>query len=327
MQPSEKLDTLVQTAYLYYHEGLTQAEIAQALKISRPTVANLLQRARTEGLVTITLRPDFLSSLTLARELKSHFSLTDVLIAPTVPGADSAAVNRSLGSLGALYLEKVLTPGDVIATAWGATMLEVAQSLSGRKVENVTVAQSLGGLSTADSFNPGRVATLMGDKLGARAYHLYVPAVVESREVRDILLRDRSIYSAFEVARSAHRAILGIGKVAHDATVVRAGFLSPVQMDELRLKGAVGDMWGRIFDVQGKPVVTELDGRIIALSLQDLKTMSPVIAVAGGEDKVEAILGALRGGYLDVLIVDEGTAKQVLRRSYEDAEKSPAVSR
>lgn len=315
MNRSEKLDILVQAAYLYYHAGLTQAEIGQELQISRPSVANLLQEARTEGLVTISLKPEYLSSLTLARELKAHFGLTDVLIVPILPGTDNAAVNRSLGAMGALYLEKVLKPGHVIATAWGATMLEVAQALSGRTLDNVTIAQSLGGLSTADSFNPGRVATLMGDKLGARVYHLYVPAVVESREVRNILLRDRSIYSAFEVARSAHLAIMGIGKVMGSATVVRAGFISAVQMDELRIKGAVGDMSGRFFDVQGKPVVTELDERIIALSLDDLKTISPVVAVAGGDDKVEAILGALRGGYLDVLIVDEATAGKVLKRS------------
>jgi len=318
-EPSEKHDVLVQAAYLYYHAGLTQAEIGHELQISRPSVANLLQRARTEGLVTISLKPEYLSSLTLARELKTHFALTDVLIVPARAGraADPAAVNRSLGAMGALYLEKILKPGQVVATAWGATMLEVAQALSSKTLTNVTIAQSLGGLSTADSFNPGRVATLMGDKLGARVYHLYVPAVVESSEVRNILLRDRSIYSAFEVARSAQLAIMGIGKVSSSATVVRAGFISAVQMDELRTKGAVGDISGRFFDIAGKPVVTELDERIIALSLGDLQTISPVVAVAGGDDKVEAILGALRGGYLDVLIVDEETAGQVLKRSTE----------
>ncbi len=130
-------------------------------------------------------------------------------------------------------------------------------------------------------------------------------------------MRDRSIYSAFEVARSAQLAIMGIGKVSSSATVVRAGFISAVQMDELRTKGAVGDISGRFFDIAGKPVVTELDERIIALSLGDLQTISPVVAVAGGDDKVEAILGALRGRYLDVLIVDEETAGQVLKRSTE----------
>jgi len=82
-------------------------------------------------------------------------------------------------------------------------------------------------------------------------------------------------------------------------------------------KGAVGDISGRFFDIAGNPVVTELDERILALSLGDLQTISPVVAAAGGDDKVEAILGALWGGYLDVLIVDEETAGKVLKRSTE----------
>jgi len=38
-----------------------------------------------------------------------------------------------------------------------------------------------------------------------------------------------------------------------------------------------------------------------------------VIAVAGGQEKAGAILGALRGNYLDVLITDEAAAQEILR--------------
>lgn len=307
-----RYDPVVMAAWLYYHEGLTQAEIAGHLGVSRPSVANLLAKARSEGVVTISLRADYLSNLTLSKEFKRHFGLTDVLIVPTPEGADTLSVNRSIGKAGALYLERNLKPGDIFATAWGATVLEVATALSGTTVDNLTIAQSLGGLSTADAFNPSRVASLMADKLGARLYHLYVPAVVESEEVRDILLRDRSIKTALDVTRTATIAMLGIGKVAHDATVVKAGFIMPAQIDELSAKGAVGDIAGRFFDINGQLVPTELDRRIIALTLEEIREISPVIAVVGGREKVRAVLGALRGGYLDVLIIDERTAKAVL---------------
>lgn len=305
-------DPLVVAAWLYYHEELTQAEIAEVLGVSRPTVANLLAQARNEQIVSISLRPDYLATLKLAQELRLTFGLQDALVVPTPPEADAATINRSLGKAGALFLESTIKPGSVLATAWGATMLEVALALSGKSIENLTIAQSLGGLSTADSFNPSRIAWLMAERLGARVYHLYVPAVVESPDVRDILMRDRSIRSAFEVAKAADMAVLGIGKVAHDATIVRAGFISPVQMDELRAKGAVGDITGRFFDIHGQPVVTELNDRIMALMLEDLRQILPVVAVAGGSDKVRTVLGALRGGFIDVLIVDERTASAVL---------------
>ncbi len=37
-----------------------------------------------------------------------------------------------------------------------------------------------------------------------------------------------------------------------------------------------------------------------------------VVGVAGGEAKAEAILGALRGGYVNVLVTDDATARKVL---------------
>ena len=305
-------DPIIMAAWLYYHEGMTQAEVAEVLKVSRPSVANMLARAREAGIVQISVRPDYLASLTLSREMRARFGLAQVVVVPTRGSADTVAVHRSLGKAGAVYLESTVQPGEILVTAWGATMLEVALALSRTPVLGLSIAQSLGGVSTADHFNPTRVASLMGEKLEARVYHLYVPCVVESREVRDILLRDRGIHSAFEVARSANRAMIGIGKVAADATVVRAGFMSALQMEALRAKGAVGDVMGRFFDMNGQPVQSELNERIMALTLDDLVRIKPVIAVAGGPEKVEAILGAVRGLYIDVLIVDERTARAVM---------------
>jgi DNA-binding transcriptional regulator LsrR (DeoR family) len=306
-------DPTVTAAWLYYHEGMTQAEIADVLSVSRPSVANMLARARATGVVSISVRPDYLAGLTHSRELRERFGLAQALVVPTTPTVDAAGIHRAIGKAGAIYLESTVENSEILVTAWGATMLEVALALTGKRVPDLTIAQALGGLSTADHFNPTKVAAMMADKLGARVYHLFVPCVVESREVRDILLRDRSIHSAFEVARSANRAMIGIGKVSTDATVVRAGFITPLQIHELRAKGAVGDVMGRFFDITGRPVQTELNERIMALDLEDLRRIRPVIAVAGGPDKVRAILGALRGHYIDVLIVDDQTASAVLQ--------------
>ena len=39
-------DIVVETAWLYYHDGLNQSEIANRLLVSRATVVNYLQEAR-----------------------------------------------------------------------------------------------------------------------------------------------------------------------------------------------------------------------------------------------------------------------------------------
>jgi DNA-binding transcriptional regulator LsrR (DeoR family) len=306
------MDATITAAWLYYHHNLTQAQIAKQLQVSRPTVANLLSRARARGIVAISMRPDLLSRLSLAEEIRSRFDLRDAYIVPTPESATIADIRQALGKAGALYLESTLQPGEVLATAWGATVLEVARALSGRKFDGIVLAQAIGCLNSGESINPIRLAGIMGEKLGAKVYHLPVPAVVSSIGVKQILLEDRNIRSCLEMARAASKAMIGIGKVTHDATVVSAGFFDPLMIDELKAKGAVGDISCRYFDIEGKPVVTDFDSRVISLTFHDLKKITPVIAVGGGEDKVAAMLGALRTKCIDILITDERTATKVL---------------
>jgi lsr operon transcriptional repressor len=52
--------------------------------------------------------------------------------------------------------------------------------------------------------------------------------------------------------------------------------------------------------------------RRIGLELSDLKCIPKVIGVAGGLHKVQAILGALHGGFLDVLVTNELAAIRLL---------------
>lgn len=306
------LDPLVSVAWLYYYLGLTQAEIASILGVSRTSVANLLARAREVGVVTINLDPKHFSALSLAQKTRELFELDDVLIVPSVPNAEEPSTTQALGKAGALYLEQTIKSSEIIVIGWGMTMLALAKALSGKTVPNVTLAQLLGGFSTADAYNPAKVASLIADKLGARLYHLFLPAVVASRQIRDILHGDPAIHSALEMARAASKAVVGIGKVGHDATVVRAGFITPLQMDELAAKGAVGDIALRFFDINGQLVSTALAERLTGLDIEDLARIRPVIAVAGGVDKVQAILGALRGRRVNVLITDEQTMRSVL---------------
>lgn len=317
LHPGEKvlgteMDTIISAAWLYYHENLTQAEIAQRLNLSRPAVINLLANARETGIVTISIRSDLLSQLSIAERMREKFGLASAYIVPTPENADSAALKQSLGKAGALLLEKMLQPGNVLATTWGSTIMAVAMELSGKKVKDLILAQSVGSLSSGESFSPIRLASILAEKLGANAYHLPVPAIVSSIEVRDILLGDHSVRSCLSMAKAAAVALLGIGKVSYDATVVKADFVSRMMIDELKAKGAVGDISCRFFDIQGRQVKTEFEDRVISLTLDEISDIRSVIAIAGGDDKVEAILGGLRTGCVNILVTDERTAQKVL---------------
>jgi lsr operon transcriptional repressor len=139
--------------------------------------------------------------------------------------------------------------------------------------------------------------------------------VAESPEARDLYLSERVNRKTFEMARQAECSILGIGvaDIEH-STYIQAGFIDRQDMEIIRQKGGVGDILGQFFDAEGQVLDLELHRKTIAVSLEDLRKMPDVIGLAGGRYKVEAVLGALRGGFIKILVTDEDTAREVLKR-------------
>ena len=305
-------DALSKVTWLYYHRKLTQHQIAEELGISRPTVIRLLRQASEKGLVTVTLRLDILRRMDIASEMAQRFGLKEVFIVPTSKIDGESDVIRAVGRTGALYLETNIRPDQILTICWGRMMYEVASALTEKPVSGLVVAQSFGGLNTGESFNPSRVTSLVGEKLHARVYHLYVPAMVATKELRDVLLADAGIHAALEVARHASIFMAGIGKVENNATILETGFFDISMIDRLRARGAVGDISGRYFDIQGNRIPGDIEERIIGLTWEDLQQLENVTAVACGPDKKLAILGALRTGLLDYLIIDDRTALEVM---------------
>jgi DNA-binding transcriptional regulator LsrR (DeoR family) len=68
----------------------------------------------------------------------------------------------------------------------------------------------------------------------------------------------------------------------------------------------------RYFDKNGQRIPSDLDDRVIGLNLEEIHAIQQVIGIAGGAAKVQAILGALRGNLINVLVTDHETARQIL---------------
>jgi DNA-binding transcriptional regulator LsrR (DeoR family) len=312
-------EAIAKATWLYHHRKFTQEEVAQELGLSRTIVMRLLREATEQGLVTLSLRVDVLQRLEASVRIAQHFGLKEVFLVPTAKTDTDIDVLRALGKAGAMYLQASLKPDQILTISWSQTLLEVARALDYQPVSGLVVAQSFGGLNGGILFNPSQVTSLFADKLHARAYHLYVPALVATQEVHDILLADPGLREALEVARQASLSMVGIGVVAPNAAMIQTGFLDLAAMHRLKAKGAVGDISGRYFDVQGNRVAGDIDERIMGLSWEDLRQLQNVVGVAGGPEKTEAILGALRTGLLDYLITDDETAMRLLRRIEDPA--------
>ena len=76
----------------------------------------------------------------------------------------------------------------------------------------------------------------------------------------------------------------------------------------------MGDILLHFFGADGEIVDQDFDATVTAISWEQLQRVKTVIAVAGGQDKIESILGALRSGVINVLITDRSTAHSILER-------------
>ena len=146
-----------------------------------------------------------------------------------------------------------------------------------------------------------------------RYYSVHAPLVVERPQLRQALMQERDVAEVLELARNADIAIVGIGSVVRGfSSLVRAGYLQEENLLALRQAGAVGDICARHFDFYGRELPIDLNQRIVSVGLTAIKNIPLVIGIAGGKEKARGLLGALNGGYLDVLITDSVAANELL---------------
>lgn len=304
-------DPYVWACWLYYEDGMTQGEIAEAMGVSRATVNSYLADAREKGIVNISIEPARLASLTIAQELKRHFGLTDCLVVPSDDNAGSL-IDR-LGAAAAQALPKLLKSGDTLAVAWGRTVLSVGEHAGIASLQDMTVVQATGGTTASFAYTPELCASAVARAISARCVNITAPAVVKSPELLHMLLDEPLVQEQFATLARANRVLFGISSLRPNSTIHTSGFFESVSLQDYLAAGAVGVVAGRFIDERGRPVAGPLDDRTVGISLDLLRKIGTRIAVAGGFDKVPALLAALRGGYVNVLITDAATGHGILR--------------
>jgi DNA-binding transcriptional regulator LsrR (DeoR family) len=303
---------LVKIAKAYYGDGLTQKEIGERLGLSRIKVSRLLRQARERHVVEIRIISSEDAVVDRERALEVCYGLDEVLIAEPL-SRDPQDVRAALGETAAQCLVRGLRGDEVVSLTWGNTLLAVVDALMNQDWPEMRVVQALGGLGRPDADVYGAdLVHRMARSFGAKVRILPAPGIVASRAVRDALLSDPQIADTLALAAQADIALVGIGRPSPDSVVMQAQILTADEADELRRLGAVGDIGLRFFDANGRPVLHELDERIIGLTLDETRRLRRVIGVAGGQEKVEVIRAALRGGLIDVLVTDGRTAQMLL---------------
>lgn len=324
----EREDQSYRAAVMHYVQGQTMEVIGRTLGVSRSTVSRLLKSARDSGMVRVSIAAPDEEQDGLAAELHATFGVRTVV----VPVRDSATETDRLdlvAKVAAARLGEWFGSDIALGVAWGTTVAAVARHLVPSPTHGSSVVQLNGSASPAETGLGHALDAIsaIADAFDARMYHFPVPAFFDYAETRQLMWQERSIRRIRQLQTRLDLVLFGVGALAGSVPshVYSAGYLSDGDLLDLQRAGVVGDVCTVFLREDGSYRDIEINARATGPTPGDLRRIERRVCVAAGSSKVPAILGALRAGVATDLIVDETTARGVLRRAHaHPVEASPA---
>ena len=295
LNDSEKRNMLASVANLYYNAEMTQNQIAERFFTSRSKISRMLKEARQLGIVEITIKEPWDRNTVLEQKLMKQFCLKDIRVIIPKESNDTLILQK-LGEVAAYYLDSQIDEDTVLGMSWGNTMYHTVKAVKTSKNISLTDALDL--------------SKELAHAYGGDYHYIYAPLFVNSSDIRDSLEEDPNIKETLTIAKRANIILTSVGSIVYKSW---KSYLSTKDLYYLEKNGAIGHIGGHFYNQDGIEVETPFVKRMIGLSLEDIKKAENVICVAGLEMKAEAILGAVRGGYIDTLITDENAARRMLK--------------
>lgn len=318
---TKELNLMISVVKKYYELNINQEQIAKEEYISKSSVCRLLKRAFELGIVTCCINYPVESVKTLEDQFYKHFKLNKVYIAPT-RNSLTENVERKVIRTAAEDICKMIKYDDILTVNWGNMIDNFADELaninSGNKKCNRVVLMngSLGG--NIASVKSGQSVEKIARFFGAKGYILPAPLVVDSPEIRKLLCKDSHIVYIIDMIKKSRISIMSIGGVSPGNELMRRSALNKEEYDLYMSLGAVGDLCGWYFDIYGNQIESSQNERTISLPLTEIREKEKKIGIAIGQHKVNAIIGALRGEFINILYTDELTAQSVIETLNEN---------
>ncbi len=277
-------------------------EIARSYGISRFQVARYLEEARALGIVTIDVRFPAAADLEPAR-LAASLGVDRVRISRT--GQNDRTTRDSMAQEAAGELMAAAAAGTTVGISWSRTLDLAAGYVS--CLPPCSVVQLAGGLPVPGSGNSLELVHNLGRHPGVRTWPLWAPLVVRNADTAESLRRQPEIAETLAKADELDTAIVAVGAWLPGLSTVWDRADNRTRREAARA-GAVAECSGRLLDAAGRPVDSELDGRVLAVTVAQLQRTPKVVAVAQGAARADAVRAVLAAGFVTTLLVDEELA-------------------
>jgi deoxyribonucleoside regulator len=308
-------DLMTQVCDQYYRRHQTMSEIGKSLGISRHRVGRLLRGAVETGLVRIEIRAPAGENVELKEALERALGLKAALVVDVAPDLSPEQIKHTTCRAASHFLRGLLRAHRTIGVGWGSTTFELINELEPLDLGEATVVQITGGNKRLSmQFDCHEVTRRLAQKLHVRPILLHAPGIVDDRRTRELLMRESALLDTFKYFDEIDLAIVGIGaiKPAVQSTLVDSGYVSATELKSLRRAGAVGDVFSYFLDDDGHVVRTEIYDRLITIGLAQARQIRTTVGVATGAAKRRAVAAAVRGGFVNTLVVDSRLACALL---------------
>lgn len=300
---------------LYYTKGHAQKVIAEELNISVSTVSRLLKRAEECGAVTIHLAPEIEQTVALEAELNRVLPIREVIVAPS--DSTSPLDSRlSVALEGARHLQNTIKDGDVIGMCNGGTVRYLIQYLNPCRKVHTTFVMLHGALNSPNyqeqmQENMAAISNVFGGKKYLPNFDAYIPdgSAYEYAKSHPNTKLLQQLYEKVDVSVS------GVGALYPECDSALSNPLmagDPAVSEFLRTQKPCGDILLRFFDADGRECTVGHGVRVMTIEFDVYRRIPTKIVVAAGEKKARACIAAVRGGLVDVLIIDRPLAKKIL---------------
>lgn len=312
---------VLKVAYLYYIENKPQNEIAANLGISITTVSRLLAKAKEDKIVEFVIRDPYIECIRLEEQFKERFHLKDVVIAPGITsqdGVDTEVANDNVKKLvaleGARYLQRVIKENDILGITWGSTVYHMINYLNPSQKVKAKFVTLHGSIACCENeLDVRTLVSRMAKAFFGQNYYLLTDALMSNEHAVQIMMQERNNQRVFDMFDHINIAVSGIGSFSPlESVLASPDFLSAEDLKELKEQNVSGDIALRFIDMDGNECSTSLSKRMISISLEQFKKIETKITVASGASKANAVYSALKGGLIDVLIIDYKLAAAIL---------------
>ncbi|MGL4606534.1 MAG: sugar-binding transcriptional regulator [Eubacteriaceae bacterium] len=299
----KELIRLIRIAQLYYEENKTQAEIAKEMNISRPSVSNLLQKARKEGVVKIEVLSYHNTSIGISQELCHRFNLKSCHVV-----LDPDDIFKDAGE----FLLNLLSKTKILGLGWGYNINKIVENFPDTDASKMMkgIVCPLIGTATVPhrGYHPNELATDFSHKTSFEPEFLISPAFPTTEQEQELFMNTDNYKQMLERWKKVDTALVTLGSyplVPDHGTALRFG-------KKLMVEKAVGNLLSYFFNKDGELIKGD-DDYAIQIPLPLLSKIKNLVGIAPQESNIISGISCLKTGYIKHLIISEQTAGEILK--------------